>query len=595
MGGLGNQLFQLNFANYLHRHFPNIKISLNTSFFNNDSRHGGYLLEKHPFKIDNHKHRGFIEITDETYSECLDFSKDIIFNGYWQNIKFFDNQSYNFEDFFKFNINKCNKTTAKQISETKNSVSIHVRCGDYNNHFLLGNVATKAYFNNAITKIYDDIENPVFFVFSDDITWTKDNLIFKPESKIIYVDNRNSLRLSKWDIYLMSLCDYHINSNSSFSWWAQCFDNKQNKKVYLPEYWINEVCPGFTESKSSIQNIKEAVFIPNFPLTETKNDTPKYTIAISCYNQPMQIRRAISSVLNQTLTDFECLVIDDASTDDSVKVVSEYCTRTSKIRLIKHEKNSSLLSVRLTGAKEAKGRFLLYLDGDDYLMTDALKKIDMELDLHPELDILEFSYIMRPTNEIFNPPAYDKNKTRFENYLNNKPIVPTIWNKVYRTEFLKDVFTNIQPIYLNMAEDVYLSTCIAYKTKKYASTQIIAINYMVGNGISTKLASLNDNKFFLESVSIILEQLSIFFKIHNANENKAVEIIFSRLLENYISQINNRTIESDKILSLILLGKYFEIKKIAPFVTGFSQNSELGIKALTKLLIKKVIRKVLKK
>lgn len=586
MGGLGNQLFQLNFANYLYNRFPNIHIYLNTSFFQKDSRHGGYLLEITQFTIDNKKYKDFLEITDETFSEKIDSSKNIIFNGYWQDLKFFNLEEYRFTNFFNFNINKKNKTTAELIESKKNSVSIHVRCGDYNNHFLLGNVATKSYFNNAINKIYQEIDSPVFFIFSDSISWTKENLIFNPNSEVIYVDNKNSFSLAKWDIYLMSLCHYHINSNSSFSWWAQQFNNKQNKKVYFPEYWINDVCPGFKESKASVQNIKAAFFAPNIPIIKNELENPKYTIAISCYNQPMQIRRAISSVLNQTFEDFECIVIDDASTDTSISIISDYCLLNSKLKLIRHKKNSSRTVVRLTAAKEAKGKYLIFLDGDDYFMPNALEKLDIELCTHPDAEVLEFSYIMRPNNKIFSPPIYVPTESRFENYIKNKDLVPTIWNKIYKTDFLQSVFSKISPIYLNMAEDVYLSSCIAYKTKYYYTSNIIAINYVFGTGISTKKNYFKDNENYVKSIKIVTEQLYTFFSNFGENAKYYTDIIFSKLIRNYYYTVFHNTYAPHKTISLLLIGKYFDLEKKASFIPKLYEYEDLGLKAMLKKYIK---------
>lgn len=100
----------------------------------------------------------------------------------------------------------------------------------------------------------------------------------------------------------------------------------------------------------------------------------KLTIAMSVYNVARYVRQALDSVLAQTYKDFELLVIDDCSTDDTWQILKEYAAKNSRIRLIKQERNQGLSVSRNRAIAEAKGEYLLMLDGDDLFAPDMAEK-----------------------------------------------------------------------------------------------------------------------------------------------------------------------------------------------------------------------------
>lgn len=111
---------------------------------------------------------------------------------------------------------------------SKNTVSIHVRRGDYLTIDRILPTLDKSYFDFCLSQLqnYDSV-----FVCSDDITWVKKNLNYK---NMIVVEN-----LEDWEeLWLMSLCKNNILSNSSFSWWSSFLNKNQNKKVFVPNTWF---------------------------------------------------------------------------------------------------------------------------------------------------------------------------------------------------------------------------------------------------------------------------------------------------------------------------------------------------------------------
>ena len=125
----------------------------------------------------------------------------------------------------------------RQIRED-NSVAVHIRLGDYIQiRELYGNICTEEYYRKAIQYIAGRIENPVFYVFSDEPERVGD--LLSDYQCCVIEENRGTD--SYKDMYLMSKCRHHIIANSTFSWWGAWLDDKPDKIVVTPSKW-NHLC-----------------------------------------------------------------------------------------------------------------------------------------------------------------------------------------------------------------------------------------------------------------------------------------------------------------------------------------------------------------
>lgn len=104
------------------------------------------------------------------------------------------------------------------------------------------------------------------------------------------------------------------------------------------------------------------------------NLEPLVTIITPCYNSAGFIKATINSVLEQTYTNWELIIIDDKSKDNSCEIIEEYARQHSKIRLIKLEQNGGVANARNIGLQEAKGKYIAFLDSDDIWLKEKLKK-----------------------------------------------------------------------------------------------------------------------------------------------------------------------------------------------------------------------------
>lgn len=167
-----------------------------------------------------------------------DYNLTIWFGG-WHNFRYFDNIKNQFPQIFKFPVDKLNTFSTGILNgiNTTNSVSIHVRRGDYlkgANRKMFGEICTLDYYRKAIDYVRDRVDNPTFFIFSNDIEWVNENLDI-PDA--IFVD-KNSGNDSWMDMYLMSKCQNIIIANSTFSWWGAYLS--EASVVICPSRFIND-------------------------------------------------------------------------------------------------------------------------------------------------------------------------------------------------------------------------------------------------------------------------------------------------------------------------------------------------------------------
>lgn len=188
-------------------------------------------------KIDKLNKNGIFYLRQGYYKFSACKSKNKVFFGYFESAKYFYNiRNELLEEFTpKEEPLEKNKKIYDEIKNT-NSVCVSIRRGDYlsNNFKKDFYICTPEYFNKAIEIAKYKIQNPKFFVFSDDVQWIKENMNF-PEGTIF--EDGNDPVYEK--IRMMYSCKNFIISNSTFSWWAQYLSRNNNKVVIAPSKWRN--------------------------------------------------------------------------------------------------------------------------------------------------------------------------------------------------------------------------------------------------------------------------------------------------------------------------------------------------------------------
>ena len=316
-----------------------------------------------------------------------------------------------------------------------------------------------------------------------------------------------------------------------------------------------------------------------------------FSVIVTAFNQPEDIKRAAESVLNQTVKCFELIIVDDNSTDNTPEVLKTLSEKHPEMKVIRHQQNGSSHAARCTGVENATGRYIIFLDGDDYLNSDALENLLTKViqPLNDDFDVCEYSFICQPTGEIVKPAEWNESKTRIDYYLDPKATV-TVWNKLYKTELLKTAFKNMTPAYIRCGDDTYESICIAYFTKKFIQRDIVVTNYQSDTGVSMRKNTFESNLRHCASLKTAYKCLIEFFD-NNDYENKTLlkKIVEERFFYWIYSVMENNTKIDDITHSLILLPRYFSDRLVEE---EFSRlyNKKLRIKKI-KQTIKNLIGK----
>lgn len=114
---------------------------------------------------------------------------------------------------------------------------------------------------------------------------------------------------------------------------------------------------------------------------------PLVSVVMPTYNRADLLPRALDSLLNQTFKNFEIVVVDDASTDETAKLLKEYQKKSKKIKVVTHNTNQGVSQSRNDGNKHAKGKYIAIIDSDDYARPDFLEKTVSFMEKHPEITI----------------------------------------------------------------------------------------------------------------------------------------------------------------------------------------------------------------
>lgn len=254
-GGLGNQMFQYAFGrNIAEKNQTELKLDI--TYFETSAERKFVLdhfnikneiaTQKEIFELTHQKIFGGLKFSGKIEEKGIQFNKknlkiknNRILTGYWQCENYFsDIKSIIRNEFTIINPpDPICEEYYRQINTT-NSVSIHIRRGDYTKPELINihGLCDMDYYNRSIERISKSIIKPVFYVFSDNLEWAKNNLQSAMPMYFVDLDNGgNEIE----DFRLMMSCKHNIIANSTFSWWAAWLNRNQEKIIIAPKFWFS--------------------------------------------------------------------------------------------------------------------------------------------------------------------------------------------------------------------------------------------------------------------------------------------------------------------------------------------------------------------
>ena len=263
-GGLGNQMFQYATALALSKKLNSL-LFLDLSLLHHDKLRNynlgcfsisGKIIDERIFKNYfnfplkfirkfNFLNNIFSDIyfySEKTFqfdNKIFNLKGNICLDGNWQSEKYFKKISSLIRIEFSLH-NSLTIRSEKLLEKIRltNSISCHVRRSDYVNNRKSNQIhgtCSLEWYKKCFDLILSKTQNPIFYVFSDDLDWTKHN--FPKNESFIFCDGLNRNKDFE-DLYLMSQCKHNIIANSSFSWWSAWLNSNPNKIVISPKKWF---------------------------------------------------------------------------------------------------------------------------------------------------------------------------------------------------------------------------------------------------------------------------------------------------------------------------------------------------------------------
>jgi len=304
-----------------------------------------------------------------------------------------------------------------------------------------------------------------------------------------------------------------------------------------------------------------------------KNDNPHISIIIPIYNKEKFILRILRSIQNQSLKDIEIIFSDDASKDNSTKLIKEFQKEDERIILIEHYINKGTLVTRNDGVKISKGEYLLFLDGDDLLTNNILEKAYLKAKEN-NIDIVQFQTYsgdfnksfycsnLNRTNKIIHQPELSSLMYYENGVLHLSEIF--IWGKLIKRKTFLETLKNIDEYYLNqkmtICEDGMMLFMLFRTAKSYLFINDYGLLYF-NNEYSTMANLRNKNKINLATKNCFIYLEFMFNYTNNTLYEKNMAVCQFKSLLNGFKDIYLKTTEGfDYIYKVIDL--YIKCKNI---------------------------------
>jgi len=372
------------------------------------------------------------------------------------------------------------------------------------------------------------------------------------------------------------------------------FKSKKNNDIFLK---INETQNSLKSYYNYFNICNKLIRLHN--KNHSINKYPFVSICIPVYNTEKYIERAVLSIINQSFQDFEIIIVNDCSNDNTLNIIKRLQKEDDRIRIINHYNNSGVYKSRVEAALNANGKYMLFLDPDDIILNQYLLEYLYNYNSYYNLDIIEFlvyqkrekkNYIYYPKNTVLNHKHNFKNNIIYQPELSGIIFAPntktyfilicrTIWNKVFRRELiLKSIEYIGEEYYFNknliVADDTFLNIITFHFAKNYSSIKIGGYLYnlrssSMSNGFINIKHRIRQNISFFFYFKLLYKYIKDFDKDRN-------------LLFNEINIFKNRIIEFKKLH----INDYLEKVKLFLYeIKNDNKSSEILKNLMNKLLL----------
>lgn len=269
---------------------------------------------------------------------------------------------------------------------------------------------------------------------------------------------------------------------------------------------------------------------------------PKFSIIIPVYNVEKYIVKCIESVLDQTYQDYEIIIVNDGTKDNSIELIKNF-----PVKIINQE-NKGLSEARNTGIKNAKGEYLIFLDSDDYIEEELLQKIAESTKNKPDLVRYQAKDVTDNMQKEYNELSFeDKNGNEAIEIITKFHYVDPVWLYAVKRKYYKEKnFSFTKGIY---HEDFAITPLLITLANKVNCIGYVGYNYVQRNG------SIMNNSNKEKQIKKIEDTITIFKDLREKGKTLNIDSKY------YYSYIANAVIYKISNLDNELYKKYKKVIK----------------------------------
>lgn len=304
------------------------------------------------------------------------------------------------------------------------------------------------------------------------------------------------------------------------------------------------------------------------------------SVLLAVYNTSKYLSQCFHSILNQTYKDLEVIVVNDASTDNSLDICRRFERIDSRVKVVNLASNVGIEKVRLIGLKESVGDFIMFVDSDDWL--NGANTLELML---AKIEETGTDYVAVQSQRVMdkwgifnsrsNSPTYGliKQPELYNEYYNSffgiNLLSVSMWGKLYRRSTLEKM--NLEPCGIKLGEDLYFNMILFPHLKSIYIMNYVGYNYRYG-GITTRYNPqmlLDYKKLFVNRDKLIKEQqLDVAYDFLRAELKNAFRTdICQRIVFNYGDKDNIIQYIKDELQDPL----YQEIHKVRN-IPGFHET-----------------------
>lgn len=259
----------------------------------------------------------------------------------------------------------------------------------------------------------------------------------------------------------------------------------------------------------------------------------KFSILIPVYNVEKYLQQCFDSVINQTFSDYEVIVVDDGSTDGSPEICEAFAENYPERVVVVHTENKGLIAARRLAIEKAQGEFCVFVDSDDYIEHNLLDTVNQYFQKEEDIDVVIYSFFycnqqkrVKQQSLLCDSTVWEgRNKKELYELLVTGDTIDALWIKAIKTELLKKDPIEYQKYYRNnMSEDVLQSLYPLTFARKVIFADVPLYNYrynhesIARNFNSGTILKKNSSHVFEEVMKIIpmwdLDNTDIYKKVY---------------------------------------------------------------------------------